>query len=625
MLSSAVRVILLLVVCGLGHVDVEGKEGRNVKKEGLYSSEDDVIILNADNIKDRVNGKDRVWMIEFYNSWCGHCINFAPTYKSFAKDLLGWRRVVSVGAIDCAMEKNVPICREQDIGGYPSMKLFPPYFTGKVDSSIKTVTTQDKVEMKNAILDFITDPEFDIPSTWPRLQPIKNIAHILEEATEEHKFVVLVFEDEHSIVGREVILDLVDYPSILVRTMLKADVEKFGIIKYPSLYAINKDSSFKHLASGTGLIDADRRRFVDTLLSLIGMFDHNGKRIQVVPVKDGSDNNVVHFQQAEEQYFPGRKEVTHFLWKLVSNLEELESVLTGETWMELIDASQSKEAFLPERVKWTGCQGSQPRYRAVNAQEVPLAVRGYMKHFFGCEECSKNFLKMADNLENEIHKPLQAVVWLWSAHNRANKRLHGDISEDPDHPKIQFPSVSDCPQCHLEGKLGAVIDASQHPTWNMSAVGLFLLKFYSKDNIIQDVTEPGSATSVEQAGGAAGDKEMDWWEKKQREVDLKKIRGFREQKRKQRIEKLQKLTADDSAKDTGLSEVRSVAEQKLVRLEELEKSAKYKRGWGWAFSDLDIGVCMAFYVCCAAIILFLYYHFLVQRRYRIPCANYLPV
>nr|KAG5712528.1 hypothetical protein BaRGS_011502 [Batillaria attramentaria] len=527
---------------------------------------------------------------------------FCEGHNESYLESLRWRRVVSVGAIDCAMEKNVPICREQDIGGYPSMKLFPPYFTGKVDSSIKTVTTQDKVEMKNAILDFITDPEFDIPSTWPRLQPIKNIAHILEEATEEHKFVVLVFEDEHSIVGREVILDLVDYPSILVRTMLKADVEKFGIIKYPSLYAINKDSSFKHLASGTGLIDADRRRFVDTLLSLIGMFDHNGKRIQVVPVKDGSDNNVVHFQQAEEQvnkpdtgkpsssgvhmqdlesalhyglrqevsicktiegekldalrnfitvlakYFPGRKEVTHFLWKLVSNLEELESVLTGETWMELIDASQSKEAFLPERVKWTGCQGSQPRYRgypcsmwtlfhtltvaayedtgAVNAQEVPLAVRGYMKHFFGCEECSKNFLKMADNLENEIHKPLQAVVWLWSAHNRANKRLHGDISEDPDHPKIQFPSVSDCPQCHLEGKLGAVIDASQHPTWNMSAVGLFLLKFYSKDNIIQDVTEPGSATSVEQAGGAAGDKEMDWWEKKQREVDLKKIRGW---------------------------------------------------------------------------------------------------
>ena len=44
------------------------------------------------------------------------------------------------------------------------------------------------------------------------------------------------------------ILDLLDYPSVLVRTMLKKDVKKFGILKYPSLYIINKDSSFQHLA-----------------------------------------------------------------------------------------------------------------------------------------------------------------------------------------------------------------------------------------------------------------------------------------------------------------------------------------------------------------------------------------
>ncbi|KAK7095392.1 hypothetical protein V1264_006805 [Littorina saxatilis] len=92
-----------------------------IKKEGLYSSQDDVIILNKNNMEDRVYGKSKVWMIEFYNSWCGHCIKFAPTWRQFASDLRGWRRVVSVGAVDCANDDNLEICRDFDIEAYPSI------------------------------------------------------------------------------------------------------------------------------------------------------------------------------------------------------------------------------------------------------------------------------------------------------------------------------------------------------------------------------------------------------------------------------------------------------------------------------------------------------------------------
>ena len=48
-------------------------------------------------------------------------------------------------------------------------------------------------------------------------------------------------------VAAQVILDLLDYPEILVQRMLKEDVKKFGVVKYPSVYIINRDSSFKHL------------------------------------------------------------------------------------------------------------------------------------------------------------------------------------------------------------------------------------------------------------------------------------------------------------------------------------------------------------------------------------------
>lgn len=44
----------------------------------------------------------------------------------------------------------------------------------------------------------------------------------------------------------------------------------------------------------------------------------------------------------------------------------------------------------------------------------------------------------------------QAVLWLWAAHNQVNRRLAGDSTEDPEFPKIQFPTVDSCPLCHQQ-------------------------------------------------------------------------------------------------------------------------------------------------------------------------------
>ena len=58
-------------------------------KLGLYDETDDVVILNGTNFAGRLYGADRAWIVEFYNTWCGHCAKFAPKWKQLAKELKG--------------------------------------------------------------------------------------------------------------------------------------------------------------------------------------------------------------------------------------------------------------------------------------------------------------------------------------------------------------------------------------------------------------------------------------------------------------------------------------------------------------------------------------------------------
>jgi hypothetical protein len=80
-----------------------------------------------------------------------------------------------------------------------------------------------------------------------------------------------------------------------------------------------------------------------------------------------------------------------------------------------------------------------------------------------------------------------AVVYLWksrlhfygsplnrsfSVHNHVNQRLHGDETEDPKHPKVQFPSEHLCPKCRLRGN-----------EFNIPATITFLRRYFSKENL----------------------------------------------------------------------------------------------------------------------------------------------
>lgn len=94
----------------------------------MYSPMDDIIRLNSENFNQTVFHKDKdiIYMVQFYNTFCGHCQMFAPVYKDLASRVKNWTSVFKLAGVDCSKDENVMACSENKIEGYPTILIYPP-------------------------------------------------------------------------------------------------------------------------------------------------------------------------------------------------------------------------------------------------------------------------------------------------------------------------------------------------------------------------------------------------------------------------------------------------------------------------------------------------------------------
>lgn len=206
------------------------------------------------------------------------------------------------------------------------------------------------------------------------------------------------------------------------------------------------------------------------------------------------------------KYFPIPLEGQAYLRAIQGKALSKDSQLQGSDFLSFVkrlDEGLKYTSFISNS-EWIGCKGSSPVYRGYpcglwtlfhtltvnsvlqhgedenfNRLEVLEAMLGYITHFFGCHECSLHFQEMAaESMRSDVLTPDDSIMWLWKAHNKVNKRLAGDATEDPKHPKIQFPSRDNCPVCrHPDG------------SWNYEEVLKYLKFVYKRDNIRTVVVE----------------------------------------------------------------------------------------------------------------------------------------
>lgn len=100
--------------------------GARVKSQpSLYNRTDGIHSLTTQTF-DQIYGKGNSFLVVFYADWCGHCIAFAPKYKKLARDIVLWKEVIQLAAVNCADPKNLAVCRDQQVLSYPYVKYFEP-------------------------------------------------------------------------------------------------------------------------------------------------------------------------------------------------------------------------------------------------------------------------------------------------------------------------------------------------------------------------------------------------------------------------------------------------------------------------------------------------------------------
>lgn len=518
---------------------------------GLYSLNDDVEILTAENFKNELYNNERAWVVEFYNSWCGFCQRFAPSWKAFATDVKGWKSVVGIGVMDCANDENTPICREFEIMAYPTIKYFyENYKEGPKNLGEKFSVGSHAHEHRQKVLEVIQKEQTEgrgkhFPDILPYVD--SDLKELFKSGT-ENTFLIIQKEDDH--IGSEVIMDLHKIKNIRFSFSNNTElINKFGIKDFPALIFVEKDETFqiiktegkreayrtaiekyvhpKKVISDYNIVKLDHHdntnepsmnEFLETrekqalkerikkMGDVVFQMDLEAAlryslRHEVATVKEITKEKLTALKiylNVLSKYFPFGRNGRIFLQDLKDFVWYKTTVKGDDIAKILMNAEKEDQLVFSSPHHWLGCKGSSNIYRGypcglwkmfhyltVNAADynegvkgsnykiVLEAMHGYIKHFFGCTDCSQHFQDMAKKRElSKVTSWDDSILWLWMAHNEVNKRLSGDQTEDPEYPKYQFPSKNSCPRCY-----------DKDDSWNVGEVLYYLKHMYSNINI----------------------------------------------------------------------------------------------------------------------------------------------
>ncbi|CAH8572504.1 unnamed protein product [Dicrocoelium dendriticum] len=200
----------------------------------------------------------------------------------------------------------------------------------------------------------------------------------------------------------------------------------------------------------------------------------------------------------------------------LSDWVDRQDTLTGKQWSQHLKDMK----FPVYRGEHVACKGSSPGYRGYTCglwllfhsltvrhfelasalaktpgDLVAHALHRFVPRMFSCRTCAFHFAANTANIARPGEDPLnlnrespspddfkwdpevvkllpkapttprEEILWLNAVHNRVNKRLAGDSTEDPEAPKVLYPPAVVCPGCWSKNSdghpiLGGTVEAN---------------------------------------------------------------------------------------------------------------------------------------------------------------------
>lgn len=375
----------------------------------LYTEEDPVVILTSSTLKQTVHNSSTAWLVQFYSSWCGHCIQYSPTWKALAGDVKDWEPAIRIGVLDCAHENNFDICKEFGIHFYPTFRYFKAHsFSLDFGKTYRGADRELQTVRQLMVSVLQNHTKLDWPDRCPPLDPLSSVDILPLLGQKSDRYTAIIVESQDSYVGREVILDLMPYQGVMVRRALSSDsklVEKLGLDTFPSAYLLHPNGTHT-------LLDVRKRLrfFFSSFLRLLpGVYRQSSAPQGQGPVLPGDggqhsdqnwrdfDNSKVymadlesglhyllrvelathHTLEGEElsafkdfvtvvaKLFPGRQCVVKLLETLLEWLVSLPlEKIPYDAILDLVNNKMRISGlFLGEQLQWVGCQGSKAGLR----------------------------------------------------------------------------------------------------------------------------------------------------------------------------------------------------------------------------------------------------------------------
>uniref|UniRef100_A0A8C7E5W4 Sulfhydryl oxidase n=1 Tax=Naja naja TaxID=35670 RepID=A0A8C7E5W4_NAJNA len=636
--------------------------GAGLYQAGVHS----VWVLEGGTVREALRDSASAWLVQFYSSSCGHCVAFAPTWRALAGDVHEWEPAIRIGVLDCGDEKNYKQCKEYGIQYYPTFRYFKAFvkqFT--VGENHPATSDRDLQSIRQTMIDFLQNHSREAkPPACPSLEPtLPEEVFSLFNKPGQH-YTAIIFESESSYLGREVILDLGQYENIAIKRVLNSEaalLEKLGITSVPSLYLFYPNGSHGLINNLKPL----RSFFSSHLKSLPGVRRKRSSPLPLLHQRRPGDTNLKEWKEFDQSklYMADLESGLHYLFRIelathktleggeLRTLKDavillaklfpgrqpvMKSLETLQVWLlslpldripydAILDLLNNKMhisgQFLPSRLQWVGCQGSQVGLRGytcsfwklfhtltVQAAAQPRALlntgfednprvvlqimQKYVQDFFGCRACAEHFQEMARESLESVKSWDEAVLWLWEKHNVVNTRLAGDLSEDPQFPKVQWPTPALCPACHK---------ATQGPSaWDKMQVLHFLKQHYGSHNLVHTYLEGADNTEEREAqdGGEAFPKEAA--REANKGQDPQKSLGAKSKGLDHVIAK------EDSVIDPGKRSAGSVVEQ------EGNQAVSFL---GVGFSNIDMSLCIVLYVASSLFLMIMFFFFHVRSKY----------